>query len=201
LSRRILFTALAILLIGVVLVSQRGGTKVVAPTAVLHKADLVASVNNINLDAAWSQDGKVTSGGAARLSLDDLRTLTILEGTMTAEYGDIQRCTDFVTPNACVLFADMLGEAVVWFGLVSADAVASREFVTLPGLIDMQDNGNEGILRNGWVVNLATPVKRNCEKEDGDTSSLRDFITRFPDTKSTAMVNLLTDNVVSVKCL
>ena len=65
--------------------SQRGGTKVVAPTAVLHKADLVASVNNINLDAAWSQDGKVTSGGAARLSLDDLRTLTILEGTMTAE--------------------------------------------------------------------------------------------------------------------
>jgi hypothetical protein len=84
---------------------------------------------------------------------------------------------------------------------VSADAVSSREFVTLPGLIDMQDNGNEGILRNGWVVNLATPVKRNCEKEDGDTSSLRDFITRYPDTKSTAVVNLLTDNVVSVKCL
>lgn len=186
---------------GVVLVSQRGGTKVVTPTAVLHKVDLIASVDGINLDAAWSQDGKVTSGGAARLSLDDLRTLTILEGTMTAEFGDVQPCTDFVTPNACVLFADMLGEAVVWFALVSADTATPREFVTLPGLIDMQDNGNEGILRNGWVVNLASPVKRNCEKEDGDTSSLRDFITRFPDTKSSAVVNLLTDNVVSVKCL
>ena len=200
-SRRILFASLAILLVGVVLVSQRGGTKVVTPTAVLHKVDLIASVDGINLDAAWSQDGKVTSGGAARLSLDDLRTLTILEGTMTAEFGDVQPCTDFVTPNACVLFADMLGEAVVWFALVSADTATPREFVTLPGLIDMQDNGNEGILRNGWVVNLATPVKRNCEQEDGDTSSLRDFITRFPDTKSTAVVNLLTDNVVSVKCL
>ncbi len=186
---------------GVVLVSQRGGTKVVTPTAVLHKVDLIASVNGINLDAAWSQDGKVTSGGAARLSLDDLRTLTILGGTMTAEFGDVQPCTDFVTPNACVLFADMLGEAVVWFALVSADTATPRDFVTLPGLIDMQDNGNEGILRNGWIVNLASPVKRNCEKEDGDTSSLRDFITRFPDTKSSAVVNLLTDNVVSVKCL
>ena len=200
-SRRILFASLAILLVGVVLVSQRGGTKVVTPTAVLHKVDLIASVDGINLDAAWSQDGKVTSGGAARLSLDDLRTLTILEGTMTAEFGDVQPCTDFVTPNACVLFADMLGEAVVWFALVSADTATPREFVTLPGLIDMQNNGNEGILRNGWIVNLASPVKRNCEKEDGDTSSLRDFITRFPDTKSSAVVNLLTDNVVSVKCL
>jgi hypothetical protein len=62
----------------------------------------------------------------------------------------------------------------------------------------MQANGDEGVLRNGWVVKLATPVKREC----GDvlTSSLRDFITRFPDTSSSAMMNLFTDNVVSVKC-
>ena len=62
----------------------------------------------------------------------------------------------------------------------------------------MQANGDEGILRNGWVVKLATPVKRDCG--DKDTRSLRDFITQFPDELSTSLVNLTTDNVVSVVC-
>jgi hypothetical protein len=92
----------------------------------------------------------------------------------------------------------MLGDAVVWFALVPSDALAGREFLTMPGLVDMQANGDEGILRNGWVINLATPVKRECG--DTLTSSLRDFITRFPDQLSKTIVNLTTDNVVSVKC-
>ena len=181
-------------------VTRSDSEKVVTPNEVLRKADLVASVNSINVDSAWSQEGSTTSGGAIRLSLDDLRTLTILEGTMTAKYGDITPCSNFVTPNACVLFADMLGDAVVWFALVAADAVAPRETLVLPGLIDMQANGDEGILRNGWVIKLATPVKRNCKKEEGETSSLRDFISRFPDTLSESTVSLQTDNVVSVLC-
>ena len=86
----------------------------------------------------------------------------------------------------------------MWFALVPADVMAGREFLTLPGLVDMQANGDEGILRNGWVVKLATPVKRECS--DVTTSSLRDFITRFSDQLSKTIVNLTTDNVVSVKC-
>ena len=164
----------------------------------LRKIDLVASVNSINVDSAWSQDGGVTRGGAMRLSLDDLRVLTVQDGTLSAEYGSMSACTDFVKPNACVLLADMLGDAVVWFALVPSDALAGREFLTMPGLVDMQANGAEGILRNGWVINLATPVKRECG--DTSTSSLRDFITRFPDQLSKTIVNLTTDNVVSVKC-
>jgi hypothetical protein len=62
----------------------------------------------------------------------------------------------------------------------------------------MQANGDEGILRNGWIVKLATPVKRICEK--ADTTSLRDFITQFPHDASSSIVNLTTDNVVSVTC-
>ena len=133
------------------------------------------------------------------MSLDDLRTLTILEGTLTDSYEGVSACTDFVTPNACVLMADMLGDAVVWFAIVASDATNNQEFLTLPGLVDMQDNGNEGVLRNGWIVKLATPVKRNCETND--TTSLRDFITRFPDAASTSTMNLITDNIVSVKCV
>ncbi len=180
------------------LLATRDSSSNISVTQTLHKIDLVASINSINVDSAWSQEDGVTSGGAMRLSLDDLRVLTVQDGTLAAEYKSMPTCTDFAKQNACVLLADMLGDAVVWFALVPSDALASQEFLTLPGLVDMQANGDEGILRNGWVVKLATPVKRECG--DLSTSSLRDFITRFPDQLSKTVVNLTTDNVVSVKC-
>ncbi|MEY4015371.1 MAG: hypothetical protein RIS46_367 [Actinomycetota bacterium] len=197
-SRRILAVVLAVLVTAIFLLATRGTSSKISVTQTLHKIDLVASVNSINVDSAWSQEGGITRGGAMRLSLDDLRVLTVQEGTLAAKYGSITACTDFAKPNACVLLADMLGDAVVWFALVSSDVLASREFLTLPGLVDMQANGDEGILRNGWVLKLATPVKRECG--DTATSSLRDFVTRFPDQLSKTIVNLTTDNVVSVKC-
>ena len=196
--RRILVGLLAALVIAIVVLTTRDASPNISVTKTLHKVDLVASVNSVNVDSAWSQDGSSTSGGAIRLSLDDLRTVTILEGTMTDDYSSFPACRDFVTPNACVLLADMLGDAVIWFALVPSDEIAAREFLTLPGLVDMQANGDEGILRNGWIVKLATPVKRECG--DTATSSLRDFITRVPDQLSMTIMNLTTDDVVSVKC-
>lgn len=190
--------AVAVLFLGNGIYASLSQSETLTPTDVLHKIDLVASVNSINTDSGWSQQGGLTSSGAMRLSLDDLRVLTIAEGTLVDDYDTVPACTDFTTPNACVLLADMLGEAVVWFALVPADTVDGLQYLTLPGLIDMQANGDEGILRNGWVVKLATPVKRECG--DKDTSSLRDFITQFPDNLSTSLVNLTTDNVVSVAC-
>lgn len=166
-------------------------------TDVRHTIDLVASVNTVTADVNWKQDG-VTSGAVAQLSLDDTRVLTIPEGTLVDDYDAMGKCEDFTTPNACVLLADMLGDAVVWFALVPADKVAGMQTLTLPGLVDMQSNGDEGILRNGWIVKLATPVKRICEK--ADTTSLRDFITQFPHDASSSIVNLTTDNVVTVTC-
>ena len=171
----------------------------ISPDRLLRKVDLVASVNSISVDPGWSQVGDQTSGGQMRLALDDLRTLTIFEGTQVDDYATVTACTDFSTPNACVLLADMLGDAIVWFALVPADASSGQEFLTLPGLIDMRANGDEGVLRNGWVLKLATGVRRECG--DVDTTSLRDFITRFPDTASTALVNLVSDSVVAVNCV
>ena len=197
-SRRILAVLLAVLVAVVFLFVTRDSSSEISVSQTLRKIDVVASVDSINVDSAWSQVSGVTRGGAMRLSLDDLRVLTVQDGTLTAKYGPMPACTDFAKPNACVLLADMLGDAVVWFALVPSDAIAGREFLTLPGLVDMQANGDEGILRNGWVIKLATPVKRECG--DSATSSLRDFITRFPDQLSKTIVNLTTDNVVSVKC-
>lgn len=183
---------------GIILTIARNDSSVVSVTGVRHKIDLVASVNSIVAGPTWSQERTTTRGGSIQFALDDLRTLTALEGTLVDSYEGVNACTDFVTPNACVLLADMLGDAIVWFALVAADTTNNQEFLTLPGLVDMQANGDEGVLRNGWVLKLATPVKRNCEATD--TSSLRDFITRFPDAASTTTLNLITDTVVSVKC-
>ena len=187
------------LFFGNIVVNVFQGDGQISPDRVLRKIDLVASVNSIEQDANWSQDGPRTSGGQIQLALDDLRTVTIFESTLVDDYVTVPTCTDFVTPNACVLLADMLGDAVVWFALIPADTSSGQEFLTLPGLIDMRDNGNEGVLRNGWVLNLTNGVRRECG--DLDTTSLRDFITRFPDTQSTTLVNMITDNVVAVSCV
>jgi hypothetical protein len=188
---------LAAVVIGNGVYASLNNNSVSVATDVRHTVDLVASVNTVTADVNWKQDG-VTSGAVAQLSLDDTRVLTIPEGTLVDDYDAMAKCEDFTTPNACVLLADMLGDAVVWFALVPADKVAGMQTLTLPGLVDMQSNGDEGILRNGWIVKLATPVKRICEKTD--TTSLRDFITQFPHDASSSIVNLTTDNVVTVTC-
>ena len=199
-NRRVPFVvgaAVAVLILGNVIYSSLSNNSSSVATDVRHKIDLVASVNTVTADKNWKQSG-VTSGAVAQLSLDDTRVLTIPEGTLVDDYDAMPKCVDFTTPNACVLLADMLGDAVVWFALVPADKASGMQTLTLPGLVDMQSNGDEGILRNGWVVKLATPVKRVCEK--ADTSSLRDFITQFPNDASSSIVNLTTDNVVRVDC-
>ena len=198
-KRRALVGALAVLLAAVAFSVTRDNTRVIEADSKRFRVDLVASVDAVNVDTNWSQSGGRTSGGSIRLSLDDLRVITVPPETMVDDYDAVTACTDFVTPNACVFLADMLGDAVVWFALVQADIASGREFLRLPGLVDMQSNGDEGILRNGWILKLATPVKRQCENTD--TSSLRDFINRFPDTSSESVLNLFTDNIVSVKCL
>jgi hypothetical protein len=189
----------ATLLVAIVVVVTRGvNDGVPAPPAeILRRIDMVALVESVNVDTGWEESGGRTTA-AMRLSLDDLRTLTIPAGTLTEDRDDPARCTSFDAARSCVLLADMLGEAVVWFVLVPADRMRGAERLTLPGLVDMRDNGNEGVLRNGWVVPLASPVRRECG--DIDTAHLRDFITRFPHTASRTVLDLTTDSVVRVEC-
>lgn len=170
----------------------------VATGPMQHRIDLVANVEAITTDAGWTMDGGRTHG-AARFSLDDLRTLTVPDGTNVAAYDIMPACTDLVTQKACVLLADMLGEAVVWFALVPADAATPNSELVMPGFTDMQANGDEAVFPNGWVVKLATPTKRVCA--DVDTTSLRDFITRFNGDKARSVVDLTTDRIVRVECV
>lgn len=193
-----IIAVLSLSLMGLVgLRSLTKGTAVASGPA-QHRIDLVAGVTSINTDSGWSMDGDSTEE-YARFVLDDQRVLTVAPGTNVADHGQVPRCTDFVTPGACVLLADMLGEAIVWFALVPANTATPAETLELPGIIDMQANGDEGILADGWVMRLATPTKRVCE--DNDTSSLRDFITRFPGDSAVSVVDMRLDEITRVECV
>lgn len=200
-KKRIGVVALSVTLVTAVAATSIGSSRSTAPVVpdrILRSVDTVAVVEAINVDTDWSQQGDVTIG-AARLTLDDLRTITIHPGTLVDDYRKVPACTTLDQPRTCVFLADMLGEAVVWFALIPADTARGGERLTLPGLVDMQSNGDEGILSNGWVLPLANGVKRECG--DTDTAHLRDFITRFPDEAARTIVDTITDTVVRVECV
>jgi hypothetical protein len=153
--------------------------------------DVVAAVTTTEFGDGWQiSDGK--SVGDATLSLDDGRTLHIVDGTP----GEVT-CELPTIPYSCVVVADTLGSGVLWFALVPSDSSNGKEILTLPALVDMLQGGDLGVLSNGWVVPLATPTVRNCDTE---TTSLRDFINKFPDGNAIALLNLYQDQITEVVC-
>ena len=155
-----------------------------------HFVSYTASVVTVQADPNWAvKDGLTT--GTARLAMDDGRTLYIAEATL----GEVS-CTDYVTPNACILLAEMLGDAPVWFALTPAAGDEPLSRLALPPVVDMLNDGDDAVLSNGWVVPLATPTKRVC---DSATTSLREFIERFGVDMEVSL-NLATDEIDTVTC-
>jgi hypothetical protein len=176
------------LVFAMLLVVNRGSSTSGANGRVI---DVVAAVTTTEFGEGWQvSNGK--SAGDATLSLDDGRILRIVDGTP----GEVT-CELPATPYSCVFVADTLGSGVLWFALVPADSSNGKEILTLPTLVDMLQGGDLGVLSNGWVVPLATPTVRNCDTE---TTSLRDFINKFPDGNAISLLNLYQDEITEVVC-
>lgn len=131
--------------------------------------------------------------GNVTLLLDDGRRVTITTGTP----GETA-CSDRAMPAACVLLADMLGPAVIWFALVPVGDAESR-VTDLPTLVDMIDDGDRGVLANGWIVPLANGVVRTCAGEE-TTRTLRQFIERYAERGIRTILDIDRDAVVEVVC-
>lgn len=185
-----ILAALGAVLLGVFVVfGADSSTTAVGP--VQHRVELVAAVTSGQVSENWAiVDGRTV--GEATLALDDGRTVTIAASTA----GEIA-CTEVQVANSCVLLADMLGPAVVWFALVPADKEDGDQFLTLPALVDMLEGGDLGVVSNGWVVPLTTGVERTCDIE---TVSLRDFINTFGPNSAVTILDLLRDEVTEVVC-
>lgn len=190
-----LAVAVGILVVAAIAVTgtdqQSTGETLGQPTE--RRIELVASVMSV----ASSEDFAVAAGttiGSATLALDDGRVVSIVRDTP----GEIN-CSDFGAPAACVLLADMLGEGVVWFALVTADSSSSR-ILTLPTLVDMVDGGDTGVLENGWYVPLANGVVRTCAGAER-SPTLRAFINSYSQRGIRTLLDLDRDQVVEVICL
>jgi hypothetical protein len=169
---------------------MNSGSSSQSASKVVHFVNYTASVNIVQAESGWSVV-QATSRSTARLALDDARTVFIAEGTP----GEIT-CTDFSTPNACVLIAELLGDAVVWFALTPATSETLLTRLALPPVVDMLNGGDFAVLGNGWVIPLATPTKRSCSTP---TVSLREFINKFTSNMNVSL-NLSTDQIDVVTC-
>ena len=178
----------AVLVFGLLIVVNGGSTTGSSGSRVI---DVVAAVTTTEFGDGW----QVSSGksvGDATLFLDDGRAMRIVNGTP----GEVT-CETPTIPYSCVFVADTLGSGVLWFALVPADSNNGKEILKLPALVDMMQGGDLGVLSNGWVVPLATPTVRNC---DAETTSLRDFINKFPEGNAISLLNLYTDQISEVVC-
>jgi hypothetical protein len=175
------------LLLRTVLLDDSPIQAVIDTEPVDRQIDLVEGVQRV----VWSEDFRVgidgLTDGFADLTFDDGRQARIAPGTP----GEID-CPGLEDDNACVVLADVLGDAIVWF---SIQPRAPRGTVELPPIVDLQEG--QALFENGWRLPYAPVIDRDCGDEDIPTFS--DFLERFgPD--SVSVVDLTTRRVVEVRC-
>jgi hypothetical protein len=143
-------------------------------------------VYNIEADPGFAiSDGVAT--GDMHLVLDANRTMVVKAGTP----GEIT-CSKLAEINQCVVAADLLGDAVVWFSLIPNPQKAN---LVLPGATEVRED-NWLLLSNGWEVARTEVVERNC-----DTAGLNDFVDHFGGSLSTSTFSFEQQKIFKVTCL
>jgi len=125
--------------------------------------------------------------GSADAIIDGQRTMHIVEGTPGAI-----NCPEYREIGKCVVVADLLGDAVVWFDLVPRQP--NLKAYAAP-VVDILDDGFVR-LADGWVLKGANSIDRRCKQETG---SLREFIDTYGP-GSTTIIDVATQRVTAVVC-
>ena len=159
---------------------------VLEPEVPDRRIDLIAAVFLMET----SDDFEVGSDGLTRgfldFTLDNRKVLRVAPGTA----GQVDcRLTSI---SSCVVFVDLLGEAVIWFAVLPR---AERNTVELPPIIDLEDG--YAVFGNGWQIRYPPFIDRKCEGED--IVSFSDFLRRFGP-GSTTVVDVETQQVLRVRC-
>ncbi len=103
----------------------------------------------------------------ATLSISDVRAVTIVEGTP----GEISCSLAQRRLGDCALFADLLGEAVVWFSL---QPVVDDEYVVLPAVTAFEND--LAVLTNGMRLPHADVFVRRCPEDYASFTEMRDRV-------------------------
>lgn len=160
---------------------------VIEPPTIERRIDLLEPIVSAAQSPEFGvgRDGVTT--GFLDLTLSGERVVRIAPGTL----GEID-CDGLDGANQCAVFADMLGDAVVWFAILPQ---APRATVELPPIVDLEDG--EAIFENGWLIPFPPVIERDCPGEDIPTFA--DFLRRFGP-ESVSIVDLTTRQVVAVRC-
>ncbi|HEY0518500.1 MAG TPA: hypothetical protein VGC84_03315 [Ilumatobacteraceae bacterium] len=151
-----------------------------------HRINLLQPVFSIQADPGFTMvDGVAT--GDMQLALDATRIMVVHAGTP----GQIT-CARLAEINQCVVAADLLGDAVVWFSLIPNP---QRPNLVLPGITQVRSD-NWVLLANGWEVARNEVVERNC-----DAAGLADFVRQFGGSLSTSTFSFEQQEIVKVPCL
>lgn len=160
---------------------------VIEPQTIERQIDVIEPIVSAEQSIDFDATPAGVTTGYLDLNLTGERVVRIAPGTL----GEID-CDELDQANRCVLLADTLGDAVVWFAILPA---APRGTVELPPIIDL--DAGDAVFANGWRIPYAQVIERDCGGEDIPTFS--DFLKRFgPD--SVTVVDLETRQVVAVRC-
>lgn len=156
-------------------------------TVTSRRVDLIAIVERIeeSPDFEVGEDGLTV--GLLDAEFGDGRVMRIAPGTP----AEIE-CPNTQLVNRCVVLADLVGDAVLWFALLPR---GPNRTVVLPPIVDLEEG--YAIFENGWEVRYPPVIERECGDED--IPSFSDFLRRFGP-NSTSIVDLETQLVTSVRC-
>lgn len=158
---------------------------VVDPDPIERSIDVIDPILGVEQSIDFAVDRTTT--GHLDLVLTDDRRMRIAPGT----FGEIS-CEELDQPARCVVVADTLGEAVIWFAILP---IAPRNTVEFPPIVELDDG--EAVIDNGWRVPYAPVIERECNGED--FPSFADFLERYGP-QSVTIVDLETRQVVATRC-
>ena len=153
-----------------------------------RRVDLITVAEKVDLDVGWVVRSGV-SRGDAKVRLADGTTYLIGDRTV-----GVDQCTQIEESRGCLLLADTLGDAIVWFALVDVDE--SKGEVRLPAIASLLEGVTIARLTNGWELPLLDVVERRCAEE---TLSLGNFVETFGE-RSNTFLDLETMEISAVQC-
>lgn len=154
-------------------------------TVIPRRIDVVEPIDFAIGNNLAMVDGVATGGVWFRLS--NGAEARVVEGT----HGQLD-CEVVGLPGRCVLFAQTLGDALVWFAVLPQ---RSDETVVLPAIDTL--GRDQAQLVNGWLVDYAPRLERRCDR---DFDSYRQWRAELGD-RFNSIYSIDQQRLVAVECL
>jgi len=154
-----------------------------------RRVDFIAIGETIDRSPDFELTDEGVTEGILDVNFADGRIMRVVAGTP----GEIT-CPNLRGTNRCVVLADLVGEAVLWFALIPR---GPNSTAFLPPIVDLEDG--YAIFENGWEISYPPVIERDERTCGDDITSFSDFLRRYGP-NSVSIVDLETQQVSTVRC-